>query len=124
MGISEKNYFSVWIKLFQKQLDSFGWPGLQDLNNSENNLQKEWFDSFESLASLDQLKQKVTIKEALKLLNRATDRYIFKSKNYDIPIHVIGLLESNTLKFDHMWVTGMDDASWPNTSGIDRKSVV
>ena len=117
-GISEKNYFSVWIKLFQKQLDSFGWPRLQDPNNSEDSLQKEWFDSLETLATLDQLKQKVTIKEALKLLNRATDRYIFKRKNFDVPIHIIGLLESNTLKFDHLWVTGMDDASWPNKSGM------
>ena len=118
-GVSKKNYFSVWLTLFQKQLDFFGWPGSQNLNVKEDKLQKEWFRSLEILASLDQLKQKVTIEEALRQLSQTTDRYIFERNDADAPIHIMGLLESNALKFDHLWVTGMDDASWPNRNIVN-----
>jgi probable DNA repair protein len=117
-GISKKNYFSFWAVLFQKQLDSYGWPGLQNLDSTEEGQKKEWFSSLETLASLDQLKKKVPIEEALKLLSRATNKYLFKHSITDCPIRIMGLLESNALEFDHLWVTGMDDENWPNKSGI------
>jgi ATP-dependent helicase/nuclease subunit B len=113
-GMAHKNTFSNWLTVFKYQLDTLGWPGTRDLNNIEYRQHQQWQKALELFASLDQIGLTVTLEDALKQLLQATKRYNFQSSIVDAPIQILGLLESNGLQFDHLWIAGMDSASWPN----------
>jgi len=50
---------------------------------------------------------------ALAELNSITSRSLFAEATRDAPIQVLGYLEALELQFDHLWVVGMSDNSWP-----------
>ena len=50
---------------------------------------------------------------ALAELNSITSRSLFAEATRDAPIQVLGYLEALELQFDHLWVVGMSDSTWP-----------
>ena len=111
--MSSKNSFSDWILLFQEQLAILGWPGQRDLNDAEYRQHQQWLNALERYISLDQLSLKVTLQDALRQLSQVTNKSIFQPGSPNASIQIIGLLESNALCFDHLWITGMDNDNWP-----------
>ena len=115
-GMAQKNTFSDWLAVFKDQLDMLGWPGTRKLNSTEFRQHQQWQKVLEIFASLDQFKLIVTLQDALKQLLQVTKKYNFQSGIGDAPIQVLGLLESNGLQFDHLWIAGMNSTSWPNST--------
>jgi ATP-dependent helicase/nuclease subunit B len=106
-------HFSQWITLFQQQLDVLGWPGQRTLDSIEYQQHQQWLSVIEQYQSLDNLDLEVTLSEALRQLQQLTNQIIFQAETEDAPIQILGLLESACLRFDHLWVMGMDNAHWP-----------
>ncbi|MDX2349580.1 MAG: PD-(D/E)XK nuclease family protein, partial [Porticoccus sp.] len=108
-----KAHFSQWMTLFQQQLDILGWPGERALDSIEYQQHQQWQRVIEHYQSLDNLGLEVTLSEALRQLQQLANQAIFQAETEDTPIQILGLLESAGLRFDHLWVMGMDDAHWP-----------
>ena len=109
----KKTSFRQWITLFQQQLDIVNWPGQRSLDSIEYQQYQHWLRTLEEYLSLDQLNLNVSLNDALRQLRQLTDHCIFQAETEDAPIQILGLLESSSLRFDHLWVTGMDNHSWP-----------
>jgi ATP-dependent helicase/nuclease subunit B len=108
-----KAHFHQWVTLFQEQLDILGWPGERTLDSIEYQQHQQWLRVIEQYQSLDNLGLEVTLSEALRQLQQLANQTIFQAETEDAPIQILGLLESASLRFDHLWVMGMDDTHWP-----------
>ena len=108
-----KAHFQQWMTLFQQQLEALGWPGERSLDSIEYQQHQQWLRTLEQYQSLDNLGLEVTLSEALRQLQQLTSQTIFQAETEDTPIQILGLLESAGLRFDHLWVMGMDDSHWP-----------
>lgn len=109
----KKASFLQWLTLFQQQLDIVNWPGQRSLDSIEYQQYQHWLRTLEQYLSLDQLNLNVSLNDALRQLRQLTDHCIFQAETEDAPIQILGLLESSSLRFDHLWVTGMDNHNWP-----------
>lgn len=109
----KKASFLQWVTLFQEQLDVVNWPGQRPLDSIEYQQYQHWLRTLEQYLYLDQLNLNVSLNDALRQLRQLTDHCIFQAETADAPIQILGLLESSSLRFDHLWVTGMDNHSWP-----------
>lgn len=105
--------YSQWLKLFRGQLDSLGWPGERGLDSIEYQQLQHWQELLEHYLHLDQLGVAVELSEALRQLQQLASSAVFQPETADAPIQVLGLLEGAGLRFDHLWITGMDDRRWP-----------
>jgi ATP-dependent helicase/nuclease subunit B len=108
-----KAHFQQWMTLFQQQLEALGWPGERPLDSIEYQQHQQWLRTIEQYQSLDNLGLEVTLSEALRQLQQLTSQTIFQAETEDAPVQILGLLESAGLRFDHLWVMGMDDSHWP-----------
>ncbi|MEH6529185.1 MAG: PD-(D/E)XK nuclease family protein [Porticoccus sp.] len=111
--IPNKTHFYQWMTLFQQQLDIIGWPGERPLDSIEYQQHQQWLRTIEQYQSLDNLGLEVTLSEALRQLQQLANQTIFQAETEDAPVQILGLLESAGLRFDHLWVMGMDDSHWP-----------
>lgn len=105
--------FSHWLTLFQQQLGALGWPGERPVDSIEYQQQQQWLRMCEHYLSLDTLSIDVPLNEALRQLVKLASQTVFQAETDDAPIQILGLLESASLRFDHLWIMGMDDAHWP-----------
>jgi probable DNA repair protein len=112
-NIPQKTNFRAWLLLFQQQLDTLGWPGDRSLDSIEYQQYQHWLRALEQYLSLDQLQLTITFQDALRQLQQLADQSIFQPEINDAPIQVLGLLESSSLRFDHLWIVGMDNHHWP-----------
>ncbi len=110
-----KARYQQWLILFQQQLDTLNWPGERGLDSIEYQQHQHWLRICEQYLSLDNLNLEVTLNEALRQLQQLASQSIFQAETEDAPIQILGLLESAGLRFDHLWVMGMDDAHWPQS---------
>jgi ATP-dependent helicase/nuclease subunit B len=109
----KKASFHAWLLLFQQQLDLLGWPGQRPLDSIEYQQYQHWLQTLDQYHALDQLNITITLHDALRQLQQLTEHCIFQAETNDAPIQILGLLESSALRFDHLWVVGMDNQHWP-----------
>lgn len=105
--------YSTWANLFNKLLNAFGWPGERSLNSEEFQVVDSWLNLFTTFASLDFVSEPVNYHQALQALQKLTATTVFQPKTPDAKIQAMGLLEAAALPFDHLWIAGMDDITWP-----------
>lgn len=103
---------SCWIDHFSKILTLFGWPN-QGLDSLEYQQLALWHRTLEEFKLFDSVTERVHYDEALQLLHDCCDRQISQPQTGDSPIQVLGPLEAAGLAFEHLWLTGMQGASWP-----------
>ncbi len=104
---------SQWAEHFKKVLSLFGWPGNQGLDSLEYQQLELWQRTLEEFKGFDAVCKAMHYAEALQLLRDCCFRQISQPQTEDSPIQVLGPLEAAGLAFEHLWLTGMQGASWP-----------
>jgi len=111
---------SAWAESFDQLLVSLGWPlaeelAEQDAEEHGHNWQalQAWRESLRELASLDATIAGITSNSAINQLKQICREQIFQSRTPVAAIQVLGLYEVNGLRFDHLWVLGLHNNSWP-----------
>lgn len=105
--------YTKWMDAFSLGLKVLGWPGERSLSSPEYQTIEAWLNTLNEISSLDQINQSINLQQALSALQKITAKKIFQPQTPEAPIQVLGLLEAASLPFDYIWVTGMDDLSWP-----------
>ncbi len=104
---------SSWAQQFIAMLKTLKWPGLQ--TQASNTFQ--YLERFKKLllefSQLDLLFEKISIQQAVKLLNTLCKQTIFQPKSHKEPIQIMGVLEASGLTFDEVWVMGLHNGIWP-----------
>lgn len=116
---------SAWAESLDSLLSSLGWPLAAQNESTEisaaehdHNWQafQAWQDALRELASLDATVQKIRLGQAISQLYRICQEQVFQSRTPPAAIQVLGLYEASGLRFDHIWVLGLNSANWPPAS--------
>ncbi|HEY6044636.1 MAG TPA: PD-(D/E)XK nuclease family protein [Nitrosospira sp.] len=104
---------SALAREISEALRILGFPGERDLDSFEYQTLKKWQEVLADFAALDPVLSRLRYGEALARLRRMAAEVMFQPETPDVPIQILGVLESAGLTFDHLWVTGLSDEAWP-----------
>lgn len=113
---------SAWAEAFDHLLAHVGWPlsdetGSTALEHDENwQALQAWRETLHELASLDAVITPFGLTTAISQLKQICREKPFQAKTPPASIQVLGLYEVNGLRFDHLWVLGMNADTWPPTA--------
>ncbi len=107
---------SFWGPAIQSMLSAVQWPGERELNSEEYQTVSKWKELLASLAQLDLVSAPLTFESAVHHLRRLAGEDLFQPKTAEVPIQVLGPLESAQLEFDHLLVLGLTDEAWPRVA--------
>ncbi len=115
MGLIHHNKQSTvdWHKQFNEQLSALNWPGDVKLNSYEFQLVQQWQELLEQFASLDKFIPHLNDNLALQKLQYLAHQHIYLPELINNPIQIMNVLEASGMVFDHLWVMGLDELSWP-----------
>ncbi|MGH8400906.1 MAG: PD-(D/E)XK nuclease family protein, partial [Gammaproteobacteria bacterium] len=104
---------SLWARSFAALLQTLGWPGERTQDSIEYQTVTAFRDALGELTRLDTLSGAVEMGDAVRRLARLMAQRTFQPAAPDVPIQVLGMLETAGLRFDHLWITGLSDDVWP-----------
>jgi probable DNA repair protein len=104
---------SMWARAISEALAAAGFPGERALDSAEYQTLKRWHDVIAGFAALDRVVPRMAYAEALSRLRRMASDSPFQPESPDVPIQILGVLETSGLTFDSLWVMGLDDEHWP-----------
>jgi probable DNA repair protein len=102
-----------WARRFTERLQAVGFPGERKLDSAEYQTLGKWRELLSTLAVMGSVAPAWSVAEARACLNRLAADTPYQPASGSAPIHVLGLLESAGLTFDHLWVSGLTDDAWP-----------
>ncbi|MDP1537061.1 MAG: PD-(D/E)XK nuclease family protein [Burkholderiales bacterium] len=104
---------SLWARAFSEALAISGFPGERTLDSAEYQTLKRWHDLVAGFAALDRVVPRMGYAEALARLRRMAGDTLFQPESPEVPIQILGVLETSGLTFDCLWVMGLGDGNWP-----------
>jgi probable DNA repair protein len=66
-----------------------------------------------SLAALDRVAGRMRFSDALARCARMCAETLFQPETPEVPVQILGVLESAGMAFDYLWIAGMTDEAWP-----------
>jgi probable DNA repair protein len=104
---------SAWSVVILDLCAALGWPGERGLDSDEFQAQRKFQEAVSGLGRLDAVLNRIAYSEALTWLARSAADTLFQPESPEVPVHVVGTLESVGLEFDQLYVTGLHDEVWP-----------
>jgi probable DNA repair protein len=102
-----------WARAFAEALRVAGFPGERSLDSVEFQVLAKWHETLAAFARFERVAGKMGFQDALGRLSRLAADTLFQPESPEVPVQVMGILESAGLDFDHLWVMGLDDGAWP-----------
>ncbi len=113
IGQGERKTCSEWAEIFTQWLDGFGWPGDETLGSAEHQTVQAFRKEILNLATLDLIKQRTTLGEALSILTERLKTQPFEPESAKVNIEIMGILESSGIQFDAVWFGNLTEKEWP-----------
>ncbi len=107
---------SEWARTFDVLLAALGWPGGRELSSEEFQAVHAWSEMLSEFAALEIVLESLTYSEALGRLARMVRERLFQPETGAAPVQILGALETPGLAFEHLWIAGLDDESWPSAA--------
>ncbi|HUQ29601.1 MAG TPA: PD-(D/E)XK nuclease family protein [Usitatibacter sp.] len=104
---------SEWAKSFSEALRAMGFPGERATDSAEHQALARWHELLAEFATVERVTPALSCRDALRLLGGMAKEAIFQPEAPEVPIQILGVLESAGLEFDHLWVMGLTDDAWP-----------
>ena len=104
---------SAWSATFLSLVEALGWPGERTLDSDEYQTWVKFRETVSGLAHLDGVLGRLSYVEGLAWLARVSADTLFQPESEEVPVQILGALESVGLQFDHLFVTGLHDEAWP-----------
>lgn len=112
-GMRGQHPLYEWAGVFTELLNRFGWPGDRTLDSTEYQIVTEWRRLMEKLAALDPSFRSIDYREALTQLRQLAVGAGFHAETVETPVQIMGMAGAAGMEFDHLWVMGLDEESWP-----------
>ncbi len=112
-GLQGRRSPGAWVEGFSTWLRELGWAQGRSLSSAEYQTRQAWRELLASLAGLEPLEPRLERAAALHRLQRLAAARLFQPETPDVPLQVLGVLETSGLQFDHLWVMGLHDGVWP-----------
>ncbi len=102
-----------WARTIFELLKAVGHPGERALDSAEYQTLSKWHEALSQFGTLERLGGRMRFAEACRQLGRIARETLFQPEAPEAPIQVLGVLESGGLAFDHLWVSGLTEETWP-----------
>jgi probable DNA repair protein len=112
-GLTGSKTPSQWAKAFSEALRAAGFPGERTLDSAEHQALERWHALLADFGSLERVTGKIKFADAHSKLARLATEAIFQPESPEVPVRILGVLESAGQEFDHLWVVGLTDDAWP-----------
>jgi probable DNA repair protein len=104
---------SEWGARIGELLKLAGFPGERGLDSAEYQTLKKLHDALGALGAIERVLPRMRYRDALEHLRRIAADTLFQPEAPEVPIQILGVLESAGLAFEHLWVMGLTDEVWP-----------
>jgi len=104
---------SAWARAISEALALVGFPGERGLDSTEFQTLGKWHEVLAEFAALDFVVPRTGYAEVMSRLRRMAADALFQPETPEVPIQVLGELEATGMQFDHLWVMGLSDDTWP-----------
>ena len=104
---------SQWVPVLTALLAAAGWPGNRPHDSHEHQALEHWRDLLGELRRYDAVTGVVAIDDIVARVQTMARATIFQPQAPMVPVQIVGLLEASGLRFDHLWVLGLQDENWP-----------
>ena len=102
-----------WGRAMSQALSLAGFPGGRPLDSNEYQVLQKWHEVLAGFATLARVVTAMSYSRACEHLARMAADTLYQPRTRDVPIAILGVLESAGLEFDHLWVMGLTDDAWP-----------
>jgi ATP-dependent helicase/nuclease subunit B len=106
-----------WSRAMLRLLAAVGFPGERPLDSAEHQTLEKLHEAIAEFAALDRVCARMRCGEALARFQDIVAGMLFQPETPEVPVQILGVLESAGLEFDHLWVAGLTDEAWPLRSG-------
>jgi exodeoxyribonuclease-5 len=111
---TQRQSASCWAQQLPSVLSTAGWLVGRSLSSHEYQTQAAFYACIQTIGQLDALLGSITLAECVAQLRKLCQEQTFQPETEgDPPLQVLGLLEASGLRFDAMWIMGMQDTTWP-----------
>ncbi|HEY2338724.1 MAG TPA: PD-(D/E)XK nuclease family protein [Burkholderiales bacterium] len=104
---------SGWARQFTALLAAAGFPGERVLDSAEFQTRAKLNEALGEMARLERVAGELSPGQALAALRRLCSETLFQPESGEVPVQVLGILESAGMSFDCLWVSGLTDEAWP-----------
>ena len=104
---------NAWAGHLLHLIECLGWPGDQALDSSEFQQAAKLRESISSFSSLSRVQHSMQLPEVIHRLTQLCEETVFQPQAGVTRIQVLGVLEAAGMRFDAIWLLGMDDQAWP-----------
>jgi probable DNA repair protein len=104
---------SAWARAVSDALTLIGFPGERSLDSTEFQTLAKWHEVVADFAALDRVVPRTGYGDAVSRLRRMATDTLFQPETPVVPIQILGELEATGMRFDHLWVMGLSDETWP-----------
>lgn len=112
-SMSKRNSGSYWARWCSDVLAVFQWPGEAPFTQQDRQLLRRWLNLLDQTAARELVLGEISCRDFVSTLTRLARESVFESRSTGAPIQIMGVLEASGLYFDHLWVTGLTDDTWP-----------
>jgi probable DNA repair protein len=102
-----------WARAFSSLLARLSWPGDAPLASAGYQTVEAWRDLLSDFARLGAVLPRTSYGDALARLKSMAAAKIFQPQTEPAPIQILGLLDTFGMRFEHLWIAGLDDEHWP-----------
>lgn len=111
---------SAWAGQFQAELSSLGYAKGRGLDSREYQTLNRWHDVLEAFSALDLVTNgPLSRQQALTLLRDRANSTVFRERNPGAPVEILGVEEALGSRFDAVWITSLDNDTWPGPTRRD-----
>lgn len=109
---------SVWARAFDRLLWAVGWPG-EGLDSAAHQARQRWRGLLGEFGAHDDVTGSVSGGEALGHLRDLAHAVLFEPQEVRAPLLVIDPETCAGMRFDAVWVCGLDSTQWPAAAAPD-----
>ncbi|MFT5134271.1 MAG: ATP-dependent helicase/nuclease subunit B, partial [Gammaproteobacteria bacterium] len=105
-----------WASSFSALLTIFNWPGNRPLSSAEYQTMAAWQELLTQFVSLDVVVPHPGYRTALTHLRQLAAAFSFQPETAEVPVQVMGHTGAAGMHFEHLWILGLHEDSWPAPS--------
>lgn len=118
LGVPAEPIAGSWAECFAQWLQRCGWPG-EDLGSEEQQVRLRFDVLLGELAALDPPARRLSLAQAVELLQERAQREHFEPASDDVAVTVTASLEDPIVRYDGIWIAGLSADAWPGPAQTD-----
>ncbi len=103
-----------WCQRWLNLLKNLNWPGQRNLSSTEYQVAQRFIKLMQEIEDFCTLQTHWTWHEFSALVKTKCQQTVFQPEKEKTSIQILGLLEASGMTFDHLWIMGLDDKTWPS----------